>query len=98
MRDNPTPAEAVMWTLLECYGFQNQSPIGNFIPDFIHRGLLVVVEVDGHGSRNDAAKTIFLEERDFRIFRFWNEEVLDPTFTDTAKWHDLIDFLTGEIQ
>ena len=55
-------------------------PIGPFICDFVARTPKLIVEIDGgqHSIRatEDARRTIFLEERGYRVIRFWNNDVL----------------------
>jgi len=61
--------------------FNRQVPIGPFICDFVARSLNLIIEVDGgqHGWRTDedAARTRYLEDRGYRVIRFWNSDVLE---------------------
>jgi len=61
--------------------FRRQAPIGSYIVDFVwHEGKLVV-EIDGgqHAEAQrayDERRTAWLESQDYRVIRFWNNEVL----------------------
>ena len=61
--------------------FNRQVPIGPFICDFVARAPKLIIEIDGgqHAVAGDAdrRRTRFLEERDYRVIRFWNNEVLE---------------------
>jgi very-short-patch-repair endonuclease len=53
LRDNPTKAEAAILTALRERGFWFQQVCGDYVVDFFHAELLVVLEVDGwshHGN------------------------------------------------
>jgi very-short-patch-repair endonuclease len=60
--------------------FRRQHPIGPFVADFccIERGL--VVELDGgqhaDSSKADQKRSGSLEEKGYRVLRFWDNEVL----------------------
>ena len=85
LRTNSTNAEKVLWRLLrdrqfEGYKFRRQSPIGQYIVDFVCFGKRLIIELDGgqHSERTgyDNDRTGWLESRGFRVLRFWNSEVL----------------------
>ena len=84
MRREPTDAEAAMWRLLRDrrlarFKFRRQVPVGPYVADFLSFGFRLVVEVDGgqHAeSRCDAVRDQWFAENDFRVMRFWNNEVL----------------------
>ena len=68
---------------LEGYKFRRQVPLGPFIVDFLCLEANLVIELDG-GQHVEAAgydrnRTSYLQEQGFRVFRFWNGEVLQRT-------------------
>jgi very-short-patch-repair endonuclease len=86
MRAQPTDAERVLWrrlhhdiTLAGSH-FRRQALIGPFIVDFASRGAKLVIELDGgqHDVQRaaDARRTRFIEDRGYRVLRFWNNDVL----------------------
>ncbi|MDP9423559.1 MAG: endonuclease domain-containing protein [Pseudomonadota bacterium] len=86
LRNNATDAERKLWNALRSrqingVRFNRQVPIGPFICDFVARGPKLVIEVDGGqhaiAAAADARRTRFLEDRGYRVIRFWNNEVLD---------------------
>jgi very-short-patch-repair endonuclease len=83
-----TEAEKRLWYLLRRHNllgklFRRQVPIGDFIVDFGCLAERLLIEVDGgqHATQaaQDAWRTACLEERGFRVMRFWNNEVLGNT-------------------
>ena len=85
LRSNPTEAEKRLWSKLRLkqiggHRFRRQVPIGPYIVDFVCLTRRLIIEVDGgqHGARaeQDRARTAWLEAEDFRVLRFWNNEVL----------------------
>jgi isoleucyl-tRNA synthetase len=89
-RQNPTPAEEVLWECLkgkklENYKFRREHIIDDIIVDFVCLSQNLVVEVDG-GYHNkpeikelDKLKKDILENLGFRVIRFTNKEVLNKT-------------------
>jgi len=79
-----THAERKLWFALRDrrfanFKFRRQVPIGPFIADFVCYQARLVVEVDGgqHAeSRRDARRDEWLAANDFRVLRFWNNDVL----------------------
>jgi very-short-patch-repair endonuclease len=63
--------------------FRRQYPIGPFVTDFVCLEAGLVIEVDGgqHSEceAQDDARTRYLEQRGFRVLRFWNDVVLRET-------------------
>jgi very-short-patch-repair endonuclease len=62
--------------------FRRQQPIGPYIVDFASFERKLIIEIDG-GQHNeerinerDEERTTRLKEKDYRIIRFWNNEVL----------------------
>jgi very-short-patch-repair endonuclease len=85
LRKSMTDAEQALWTRLrrrQVHGhkFRRQHPLGGYIVDFVCLDEKLVVEVDGgqHDEQRDedALRTLCLEQRGFRVMRFWNHQVL----------------------
>ena len=84
LRSQMTDAERKLWFALkdrrfQSFKFRRQVPIGPHIADFLTYDSRLVVEVDGgqHAeSARDAERDRWLAENDFRIVRFWNNDVL----------------------
>ena len=84
LRSQMTDAERKLWFALkdrrfQSFKFRRQVPIGPYIADFLTYDSRLVVEVDGgqHAeSARDAERDRWLVENDFRIVRFWNDDVL----------------------
>ncbi len=87
LRRDMTPPERRLWhpprgRRLQGAKFTRQYAIGTYIVDFICRSDRLIVEVDGdeHGMDEgiiaDRSRTAFLEQRGYRVLRFWNAEVL----------------------
>jgi len=56
--------------------------LGPYIVDFACIQAQLVVEVDGSqhlNSKEDHERTAFLESRNFRVLRFWDNDVLQRT-------------------
>ena len=57
--------------------------MGRYIVDFLCREANLIIELDGgqHAENKtyDLKRTQFLEERGFKVIRFWNNEVLENT-------------------
>jgi very-short-patch-repair endonuclease len=75
------------WTVLRSrklaqYKFRRQHPLGPFILDFACLEHRLVVEADGgqHAeSEADARRTASLAEQEWRVVRFWNNDILSNT-------------------
>ena len=87
LRRNQSDAERNLWSKLrnaQMNGvkFRRQQPVGNYIVDFITFDKNLIIEVDGsqHDApdqkKKDEERTRYLESRDYRVLRFWNNEVL----------------------
>ena len=79
--------------------FRRQHPIGPYFADFCSIERRLVIELDGsqHAdlSQEDENRTAFLKSRDYRMLRFWNDQVL----ADIEEVLNAIDkFLAGNIQ
>ena len=88
LRSTPTDAERRLWSWLrrkqlDRFRFRRQQPIGPYVVDFFCAQAKLIVEVDGgqHAERQlqDTARTRWLEERGYRVLRFWNNEVFGNT-------------------
>jgi very-short-patch-repair endonuclease len=84
LRRDSTSAELRLWNRLRSrsidgHKFVRQEPIGRYVVDFVCRDKRVVIEVDGgQHSENarDAARDQWLREHNYRILRFWNNDVM----------------------
>jgi very-short-patch-repair endonuclease len=84
-RREPTEPERRLWTRLrrrqiDGLHFRRQMPIGPYIVDFACGERRLVIEVDGetHGASGayDDARSVYLEQRGWRVLRFWNNDVI----------------------
>ncbi|MBI4396880.1 MAG: endonuclease domain-containing protein [Elusimicrobia bacterium] len=85
LRRRQTDAERKIWALLRSrqlagFKFRRQEVIGFFIVDFCCFEQRLVVELDGgqHAEReaSDRQRTLDLNQRGFRVLRFWDHQVL----------------------
>jgi very-short-patch-repair endonuclease len=84
LRRVSTDAEAALWSRLrsrrlEGYKFVRQEPISFYTVDFICRQRRLIIEVDGgqHADdRRDAIRDRWLSDHNYRVLRFWNNDVL----------------------
>jgi very-short-patch-repair endonuclease len=88
LRTNATEAEQKIWYFLrnrqfEKFKFRRQHPIGVYIVDFVCLTEKLIVELDGgqHVERTgyDDRRTKTLNEKGYRVLRFWNNDVLRNT-------------------
>ncbi|MGJ0516828.1 MAG: endonuclease domain-containing protein [Methylomicrobium sp.] len=86
LRKSQTNVEQLLWQQLRnkrlCnYKFRRQFPIAPYITDFICLELKLIIELDGgqhaNQTRYDDQRTLFLEQRGFKVVRFWNNDVID---------------------
>jgi very-short-patch-repair endonuclease len=101
LRRQATPAEKILWEYLRDrrllgLKFRRQHPLGTYIVDFYCPAFRLVVEIDGEIHRyqevDDQARTDQLEEKGYKVIRFWNFEVeqnLDTVLDTTAENCDL---------
>ena len=83
LRHESTPEERKLWSRLRNdqlgVSFRRQHAIGPYIADFCAIQANLIVELDGGGHTEqveyDAVRTAYLEERGYRVIRFWNHEV-----------------------
>ena len=85
LRKNATDAEGALWRKLRSrrslcgFKFVRQEPIGPYTVDFVCREIRLIVEVDGGqhvNSPHDAVRDRWLASRNYRVMRFWNNDVL----------------------
>ena len=88
LRKNMTEQEKILWNILrnnKFYGlkFKRQVPIGNYVVDFACEIHNLIIELDG-GQHNepdnieyDKQRTEFLENKGYKVLRFWNNEIDD---------------------
>ncbi len=84
LRSAMTDAEAKLWSRLRSrrlggHKFVRQDPIGPYTVDFVCRESRLVVEVDGGqhaGSSGDQVRDRWLTDHNYRVLRFWNNDVL----------------------
>ena len=83
-----TDAERLLWQHLRNrelggYKFRRQRPVGPYIVDFVCLEKKLVIEVDGgqHAGQVelDAKRSGYLDDKGYRVMRFWNNEVLTET-------------------
>ena len=86
LRQNLTPAEAILWEALRGrklagLKFRCQHPIGRFIVDFYCPSLKLIIEIDGviHTQQQDydQARTDQLQDFSYSVLRFTNDEVIN---------------------
>lgn len=86
LRRDQTDAESIFWQKirnkqLKGYKFFRQYSVGPYIIDFYSPKLRLAIELDGsHHLKNkeyDQERTIFLESKNIRVLRFWNNDVID---------------------
>ena len=88
LRRTSTDAERKLWGVprnrqLLGWKFRRQTPIGNYIVDFVCFDARLIIEVDGGHHQEQVAYdevwTDYLKNHGFRVLRFWNNQVLDET-------------------
>ncbi|MDO9162027.1 MAG: DUF559 domain-containing protein [Methylococcaceae bacterium] len=88
LRKNQTDVEQLVWKHLRNrqlynYKFRRQFPIEPYIADFVCLDLKLIIELDGgqHASQidYDNQRSLFLEQRGFKVIRFWNNDVIENT-------------------
>jgi very-short-patch-repair endonuclease len=85
LRQNRTDAERALWTRLrrkqlDGARFRQQAPLGPYVVDFLCPEQRLIIEVDGGqhalATAADRERSAWLEDRGFRVMRFWNNDVL----------------------
>lgn len=85
MRKEPTEAERKLWSILRAkrlqgWKFRRQQQIDRYIADFVCFEARLIVEADGsqHAeSEADGIRDAYLQQRGFRMVRFWNNDILN---------------------
>jgi very-short-patch-repair endonuclease len=83
LRRDSTGAEMKLWLELRDrrlagFKFNRQVQIGRYIADFLCRERKLIVELDGGqhlDSLRDKIRDEFLEQKGYRVARFWNNDV-----------------------
>ncbi len=86
LRQNATIQERILWKKLRNppftnFKFRRQYPIGCYIMDFVCIEKLLIIEIDGGQHNKDAGifydceRTKYLNNRGFKVIRFWNSDV-----------------------
>ena len=103
LRRNQTDAENRLWYFLRAhrfsgFKFRRQHPIGPYIVDFACPAEKLVVELDGgqhaDAGYDDEARDKWLEQRGYRVLRFWNNDVLAET---QAVLQSILTALEGQV-
>ena len=85
LRKNQTDAERKLWRCLRArelcgFKFRRQYPIAPYIVDFICVEKRLIIEIDGgqHAtmSEADGLRSRFLNDRGYRVLRFWDNDAL----------------------
>ncbi len=88
LRRNETKTEKILWSYLRNKNFQDfkfyrQYSVGNYILDFYCPKKKLAIELDGghHAEKEnkeyDKERTLFLNDLNIKVLRFWNNEVLN---------------------
>jgi very-short-patch-repair endonuclease len=86
LRRDLTDTECKLWNKLrnrKLLGvkFRRQFPVGPYVADFcaIEHGLIIELDGGHHGEQQelDRIRTEFLESLEYRVVRFWNNEVAE---------------------
>jgi len=86
LRKEMTLPERKLWRYLRAkqinnLKFRRQQPIGKYIVDFVCFEKKLVIEIDGgqhfDNKEKDFRRTQWLNERCYKVVRFWNNEVLN---------------------
>ena len=100
LRKNTTELEKIIWywlrnrQLLNCK-FRRQRSIENYIVDFVCYEIRLIIEIDS-GQHNwrmhyDENRTQFLQNLNFKVLRYWNNDV-------AMRLEDVLKEIYGEIE
>jgi very-short-patch-repair endonuclease len=86
-RKTETQTEKIFWERIRNnrlgVKFRRQHPIGVFIIDFYAPKIKLAIELDGFshktkdGKKYDEIRTEFLNTKDIKVLRFWNNEIVN---------------------
>ena len=87
LRRTMTRAETLLWRHLKAHrlarlSFRRQTPIGNYIADFVAHSCKLIVEIDGESHdfeeriRHDERRDQWFASRGYRVLRFTNDDVM----------------------
>ena len=87
LRRAMTRAETLLWRYLKAnridgVGIRRQTPIGNYIADFVCFSSKIIIEVDGEShdfeerQKADQRRDAFFAAEGFQVLRFTNEQVM----------------------
>jgi len=87
LRQTMTHAETLLWRHLKAnridgIGFRRQTPIKNYIADFVCFSANLIIELDGEShnfderQKADERRDAFFISEGFRVLRFTNEQVM----------------------
>jgi very-short-patch-repair endonuclease len=82
-----TEAEKRLWRYLrnrqlQGHKFYRQYPIPPYYVDFLCRDKKLIIEADGgqHSeNRSDEKRTKYLENKEYKVLRYWNNDILENT-------------------
>ena len=88
LRKNMQEPEKILWARLRDrrfnnYKFRRQVQIGKYIVDFVCYEKQLIIELDGRqhltpeNIREDKIRTKYLEERTFKVLRYYNTDILN---------------------
>ena len=107
LRKNQTDVEQLLWKQLRNrhlyqFKFRRQFPIEPYIADFACLELKLIIELDGgqHANRvnYDNQRSLFLEQRGFKVMRFWNNDVIENTVGVLEAIHLAILEITEKVE
>jgi molybdopterin-guanine dinucleotide biosynthesis protein A/very-short-patch-repair endonuclease len=99
MRSDSAPAEKALWALLRAkrfnnYKFKRQVLIDHYIADFVCFEHRLIIEADGsqhNTSTRDKTRDAYLISQNFRVRRFWNEQIfIEKNIVSDTIWADLM--------
>jgi very-short-patch-repair endonuclease len=87
LRRTMTRAETLLWRHLKAHrlarlAFRRQTPIGNYIADFVAHSCKLIIEIDGESHdfeerlRYDERRDRWFASRGYRVLRFTNDDVM----------------------
>jgi very-short-patch-repair endonuclease len=87
LRQTMTRAETLLWRYVKAnridgLGFRRQTPIRNYIVDFVCMAAKLIIELDGEShdfaerQKADESRDAFFFSQGFQVLRFTNEQVM----------------------